>query len=240
MSTDRMIWLDSLRLIAGVSMVGLHATSDANGQPFPDFAVAERWGPMIIRAVVYTARTELFLLISLFLLMLSLDHRPRAYATVIQEQARRLLLPFAFWTVFYAFYNLNKSAAFGYDAWVWSQLQSPFIWMKYFLLGSSKYHMHFLPTLFGLVLFFPLFRCAVNRPWLGVAVLVGLVVKRWADGVLWGTYWDHQHLDLVLRFVKILTYCGYGMAAGAVYGVWRRGVNVRPLLWPVLALGAIL
>ena len=69
---NRLVWLDSLRLAAGVSMVGLHATSDATGQPFVDYTQAERVAPMLLRAVIYTARTELFLIISVFLLLMAL------------------------------------------------------------------------------------------------------------------------------------------------------------------------
>ncbi|MBE9475746.1 MAG: hypothetical protein IME92_01290, partial [Proteobacteria bacterium] len=78
-----MVWIDGLRLIAGVSMVGLHASSDVNGQPFPDFSLWERTGPVMFRSVMYLARTELFIIIALFLLFLSLDNRPRNYTAVI-------------------------------------------------------------------------------------------------------------------------------------------------------------
>ena len=73
---DRFVWLDSLRLAAGVSMVGLHATSDAQGQPFAQYETAERIAPMLLRAVIYTTRTELFLIISVFLLLMALEKRP--------------------------------------------------------------------------------------------------------------------------------------------------------------------
>jgi len=94
--SGRLVWLDSLRLIAGVSMVGLHATSDAMGQPFAQFDQADRILPMLVRAVIYTARTELFLIISVFLLLMALDNRPKTYRATIAVQARRLLIPFVF------------------------------------------------------------------------------------------------------------------------------------------------
>ena len=167
---NRMVWLDCLRLIAGVSMVGLHASSDTSGQPFSDFEVGERVFPVLFRAMVYTARTELFLIISLFLLTMSLDKRSRGYGATIKEQARRLLLPFAFWVVFFAFYRLMKASHFGYQDAIWQQLADPFQWLNYFMLGSVQYHMHFLPTLFGLVLMYPLYRIAVDRPMIGLVV----------------------------------------------------------------------
>ena len=118
--TGRQTWIDALRLFAGVSMVGLHVTADAQGQPFPDADPAARLAPMVLRALLYTARTELFLMISVMLLLMALSRRPRSYGTVMAEQARRLLIPFVFWTAFYAVYNLLKAWTLGYEAEVFA------------------------------------------------------------------------------------------------------------------------
>lgn len=222
MQAQRLVWLDALRLIAGVSMVGLHASADAAGQPFPDASFEERLPPLLFRAVIYTARTELFLIISVFLLLMALERRPRGYGQTIREQARRLLVPFAFWAVFYAFYNLIKAQSFGYEAAIWDQLGSLQAWLGYLILGDVKYHMHFLPTLFGLVLIYPLFRLAVAHPWLGLVVIVCLLIKREADLFLWSNLQNMPGFDYVLRLIKVLSYAGYGMLAGAFLGIWRR------------------
>ena len=89
-------------------MVGLHSTADPNGAPWVDYEPAARILPLAVRAVIYIARTELFIVISLFLLLMSLDSRERGYVATIREQARRLLVPFLFWCMFFAFYNLVK------------------------------------------------------------------------------------------------------------------------------------
>ncbi|KNG93653.1 hypothetical protein ATO11_10645 [Pseudaestuariivita atlantica] len=218
----RFVWLDACRLIAGVSMVGLHATADANGQPWVDYDPGERVLPMLLRAVIYTARTELFIVISIFLLMMALDRRPRGYRQTIAEQSRRLLVPFAFWVVFYAAYTLIKADSFGYaDAWL-AQLSDPAAWAGFLVLGDVKYHMHFIPTLFGLVLFYPLFRIAVAHPWTGFVVLACLIVKRELDVMLWSTFWSADWLPWAVRAVKIVTYIGYGMVAAAFWGIWSR------------------
>jgi len=222
MSVQRLVWLDALRLIAGVSMVGLHASADSSGLPFPDATTGERIAPLLFRAVIYTARTELFLIISIFLLLMALERRPRSYGATIREQARRLLVPFAFWTVFYAFYNLIKADAFGYAPSVWAQLATFDSWAGYFLLGDVKYHMHFLPTLFALLLMFPLFRLAVDHPWLGLVVVACLLVKREADVFLWSNAQGIIGFDYVIRAVKVVTYGGYGILAGAFLGIWRQ------------------
>ncbi|MCP5088917.1 MAG: acyltransferase [Rhodobacteraceae bacterium] len=239
----RMVWLDCLRLIAGVSIVGLHASSDINGQPFPDFEISQRVGPVLFRAVIYVARTELFLMISLFLLCMSLDRRPRGYGETIAEQARRLLVPFLFWAVFYAFYRLIKASYFGYDAMIWAELAASWQWARYLLLGSVQYHMHFLPTLFGLVLLFPLYRFAVRNPWLGLLVFLCLFTKREADVWMWANLQDMPGFPYLVRAVKILTYTGYGMVAGSFYGLIKQGIGHRRLsdwLFFAIASGALL
>ncbi|MEL6609232.1 MAG: acyltransferase [Pseudomonadota bacterium] len=222
MGAQRLVWMDALRLSAGVSMVALHATADANGQPFPDWPVEDRLIPLLIRAVVYIARTELFIIISIFLLLMALEARPRGYGPTIRQQVRRLLVPFAFWTVFYAFYSLIKATQFGYAPALWDALGQPMTWVEYFVLGTSKYHMHFLPTLFGLVLMFPLYRIARDHVWLGLLVVACLMIKREMDVFLWSSMADMPGFDFVLRAVKIVTYAGYGFVAAALLGLWQR------------------
>lgn len=232
---DRFIWLDSLRLAAGVSMVGLHATADSLGQPFTQFDAGQRIAPMLVRAVIYTARTELFLMISVFLLLMALEKRPKTYRETLRIQARRLLVPFAFWTVFYAIYNLIKANAFGYADAIVSDLLNPLSWIEYFSLGSVKYHMHFIPTLFGLLLFYPLFRLAQRLPILGALVLVCLLIKRELDLFVFAEFWGTEALPYVVRFVKISTYAGYGLMAGAFLGVWQQvGTELREKFLPLL------
>ena len=241
-NTSRMVWLDTLRLWAGVSMVGLHASSDINGQPFPEFEAVERIGPVLFRAIVYTARTELFLIISLFLLIMSLDRRARDYPTTILEQARRLMVPFAFWVMFFAFYRLIKAGYFGYDHVIWDQLFDPWAWLGYFLLGTVQYHMHFLPTLFGLVFLYPLYRTVIDRPWFGVVVLLCLFAKREADLWVWAQLSGYDWFPYLLRGIKILTYAGYGIIAASFYGIYNRGIddNLRRTVLPMALFAATL
>ncbi len=120
---NREVWIDGLRLLAGLSMVGLHASADAYGQPFPNASAEARVLPMLLRAVLYIARTELFLLISVFLLLMAVQARPRRYSETLRQLMGRLLPSFLFWTVFYLFYSLLKAQAFGYFPTALSQLQ---------------------------------------------------------------------------------------------------------------------
>ncbi len=229
MEKDRLVWVDGLRLIAGISMVGLHASSDINGQPFPDFSTWERSGPVLFRSIMYLARTELFIIISFFLLFMSLDNRPRSYRKVISEQSKRLMLPFLFWVIFYAFYRLIKAHYFGYDAAILIQLSNPVEWVGYFILGDVQYHMHFLPTLFGLILLYPICLIAIKSPWVGMVVLVGLFAKREIDIWLWAHTDVIPAADYIIRFIKILTYLGYGFVAAAALGIYKRIGNTKTL-----------
>lgn len=238
----RQTWIDALRLLAGLSMVGLHATADATGQPFPDWPAEARVIPMLLRAVLYTARTELFLMISIFLLFLSLSLRPRPYAHVIGEQAKRLLVPFLFWTAFYALYNLIKADSFGYLANELRRISSPQAWIGFLSLGTVKYHMHFIPTLFGLVLLYPLYRKAYDHPVLGLSILGFLLIKRELDGIIYAQFWGHDLLPYLVRGVKIVTYAGYGMAAAAFAGLWQSHARAELRRWcvPAAVLGVFL
>ncbi len=241
-AVSRQTWIDALRLMAGLSMVGLHATADATGQPFVAFQPDERIGVMLLRAVLYTARTELFLMISVFLLMQSLIQRPRGYAAVISEQARRMLIPFVFWTVFYAFYGLWKASVFGYATPMLADLSDVWSWAGFFLLGDVKYHMHFIPTLFGMLLMYPLFRSAYKYPVLGLLILLCLCVKREVDAFLFSEFWGEEWLGYAVRSVKILTYAGYGIVASALLGVWHRSQpqDRMTYLLPIIFSGILL
>lgn len=239
----RATWVDALRLSAGVSMVGLHASSDVTGQPFAAWEPVERIGPVLFRTVVYMARTELFIIVSLFLLIMALERRPRGYGETIREQARRLLVPFAFWVVFFAFFRLFKAYHFGYSDAIWSELTDPFAWMGYFLLGDVIFHMHFLPTLFPLVLFYPLYRLAVRYPALGLGILLCLALKREVDIWLWSNYKGMDGFMYAVRAVKVFTYMGYGLVAASFYGILKRNYDDaiwRKVSWVIFVVGTAL
>lgn len=242
-SSNRFAWLDTLRVLAGVCIVALHSSSDPAGNPFPGYPVAERIAPVLFRSVIYIARTELFMIISLFLLIMAMDRRPRPYPIMMREQARRLLLPFCFWVVFYAFYRLIKAHEFGYAPALLAQLRDPWNWLGYFVLGNVQYHMHFLPTLFGMVLLYPAYRMAVKRPELGALVILCLWAKLTIDQWAYATMAKTEYLEYVVRFVKIVTYGGYGLVAASFYGVLKQGFNEesgKSLFSTVLLMGVIL
>ncbi len=238
----RIVWLDALRLTAGLSMVLLHATSDPHGQPFPDATAAERAGPVLLRMFVYIARTELFIIIALYVLLLALEERPRSYFETARTQFRRLMLPYAFWSVFFVVWQTGKASSFGYLNSYLSELFSLKGALAVILLGKSYFHMHFLPTLLPLVLLYPLYRSAIAAPWAGLLLIPALLAKWELDNLLWAGSADAPWFPFALRAVKILTYAGYGFAAAALLALLRPRGHQAPRSWvaPLAFAGAML
>ena len=225
MKSARMNWLDIARLSAAFSIIGIHTTTDPKGKAFADFEVSERIFPVLMRTVTELASTEFFILLSLFLLAFKLERRPMPYLATMKQQVRRLLVPFAFWTVFYAFFVLIKANAFGYLDPMLVKLSSPKTWLEYFLLGKSQYHMHFIPTIFLIFLFHPIFKLALKSPILGLLVIPFLAFNITMSTWIWGNISDRTTLEYLVRAVKVLSYIGYGFAAYSILGLWQKKLN---------------
>jgi membrane-bound acyltransferase YfiQ involved in biofilm formation len=230
-----MPWVDALRLLAGVSMVVMHASIGPDGGVYPDAKPAERAVPVIIHGLAYLARTELFVIISLFLLTISMVQRPRGYWQTVKEQAKRLLIPFLFWAVFYITWNIFKGYHLGYGHWLVRDLGLIESWFGYFLLGDMKQTMHFLPTLFVLVLCFPLYRYAMRYPALGLTILATLALRQELNHWIWAKTFDPVIEQYLLRGTRILSFLGYGMLAASFYGLVSNP-KFRNWYWPVLSL----
>lgn len=111
------------------------------------------------------------------------------------------------------------------------------------MLGDVQYHMHFLPTLFGMVLLYPICLIAIEKPWIGVIVLLALFAKREADIWLWAHIDVTLVTDYLIRFVKILTYMGYGFVAAAALGIYKRmdsATGITPYFNVIFFVGVIL
>jgi len=236
----RMNWLDAARIAAAFCIIAIHSTTDSWGRPFPDVQSGERLFTVLFRTTAELVSTEYFILVSLFLLAFKLERKPLGYRDTMKLQARRLLVPFAFWTVFYALFQLFKAYQFDYQDSVMALLMNPATWVDYFLLGSSQYHMHFLPTLFALILFHPLYKLASRYPLLGLTVIPLLFLRDYLDSWLWGHVANQEVLEYLIRMVKILSYVGYGMAAYALFGWWKtqldRETSMRIMGFAIFAL----
>lgn len=218
----RMNWLDAARIAAAFGIIGIHSSSDRMGKAFFDYEMQDRIFPVLMRTVSELASSEFFIFLALFLLAFKLEKRPVSYGATMRLQAQRLLIPFAFWTVFYAFFVLFKANAFGYLDPMIDRVMSPSIWLDYFLLGSSQYHMHFIPTIFLILLFHPIFQLAVKQPLLGLLVIPFLAFNLSMSTWIWSNLSDKTTIEYLARTVKVLSYLGYGFAAYAVLGLWQR------------------
>lgn len=222
--SSRMVWFDANRVWAAVGVVLIHSTTDFSGRPFPDATVGERIVPVFLRSLGEFSGSEMFFFFSLFLMALRIDRRRLTYREAITTQAERLLVPFAFWTVFYALFRLIKAQAFGYAPQYAETLTQTDTWVAFFLLGKSQYHMHFLPTLFAIFLFYPVMRLAMRYPLLGVSLFATLGAMDHAQAFLWSLDISPLMRDYLVRITKVWGYVGYGLAAFALYSLWRDGL----------------
>jgi len=220
----RLVWFDANRVCAAMGVVLIHSSTDFGGKAFPDATQGERVIPVLLRSIGEFSGSEMFFMFSLFLMAMRMDKKMPAYGVAIATQAQRLLVPFAFWAVFYAFFRLIKADAFNYTPYIWDQLSQAKSWVGYLLLGSSQYHMHFLPTLFLLLLFYPVMRSATRYPVLGLTVVITIGVMNNLQGFVWGLDLDPTLRAYLLRGLKVFGYVGYGMAAFAIYGLWNDGI----------------
>lgn len=220
----RLIWFDANRVCAAIGVVLIHSSTNFQGQAFPDVTQGERFIPVVLRSLGEFSGSEMFFMFALFLMAMRVDKKMPTYGAAIGMQAQRLLVPFVFWTVFYAFFRLIKAETFHYTPYIWDQLGQAQSWYGYLILGKSQYHMHFLPTLFALFLFYPVMRSATRYPILGLTVVMTIGVMNNLQGFVWGLDLEPTLRDYALRALKILGYVGYGMAAFAIYGLWNDGI----------------
>lgn len=225
----RLSWLDTGRMMAAFFIIAHHSATDSGGKFFGSAEPSERFFPVFMRMTSELASTEFFFVISLFLLSLKLERRPAAYWPTMRVQARRLLVPFAFWAVFYAFWRLVKATHFGYEQTIWDQLSVWQNWLGYLTLGTSSYHMHFLPTLFLILLFHPILRIASKYPIAAIAVIPMLAMKLHLDSWVWGNVEDPVMRDYFIRGIKVFAYTGYGLLAYGLYGLFKKGLDHRTL-----------
>jgi surface polysaccharide O-acyltransferase-like enzyme len=220
----RLVWFDANRVFAAIGVVLIHSSTDFGGKPFLDATTSERLAPVFFRSLGEFSGSEMFFLFSLFMIAMRVDKGIPSYGSAVSAQAKRLLVPFAFWVIFYAFFRLIKADAFNYSSHIWNEITQVRSWLGYFTLGKVQYHMHFLPTLFVLFLFYPLMRVAMRYPLLGFTLVLTLGIMNNTQGFIWGLGLEPELRDYFLRALKIIGYVGYGFAAFALYGVWKDGI----------------
>lgn len=239
---NRLTWIDANRFYAACGVVMIHCSTDTTGGPFSKYEMADRVGPAFLRALGTISSSEIFLLFSLFLIALKIDRRPLSYSSVIRVQIERLIVPLIVWSIFYSFFKLIKASEFGYEQPLIEQLLEWNSWVDHLFLGNAQYHLHFLPTMFFLVLLYPAMRAAIRYPALILVVLPMLYTMNWIQIWLWERIDDPHTRDYLVFMVKILGYTSYGIAAFALYGIWKRGLaseDCRHLFWFLLMLALL-
>lgn len=240
---SRLIWLDANRFYAACGVIMIHSSTDTNGGPYTGYPVVEQIGPALLRSIATISSSEIFLLFSLFLLAMKIERRDPGYVEILKIQVQRLIAPLIVWSLFYAFFKLLKASEFGYAPAIWAQLSDPMSWVGYLFLGDAQYQLHFLPTMFGLVLIYPAMRAATKYPLLMLGAVPLLYAMDWCQAWLWGNVSDPLLRDYFVRFFKILGYTSYGLVAFGLYGIWNRGLEKRDcqtLFYYLLALGSII
>jgi len=235
--TSRLEWLDALRVAAGLSMVGLHATSDSQGQPWVAYDVGERVAPLLLRTLLYVARTELFIIIAIFLIMLNLEKVN--YRRSARKYWDNLAIPYLFWSLAFLVITSAKAMHFGYLSSYSEGLLSLSRWSRIIFLGEAKYHLHFLPTLIPLLLAYPLYTIAKRHPWWALIAFPLLLIKSEIDPIIWREFAGTDALPWIVRGVKLVSYLGYGFCAAALAWAWETRTPLK-LAWLFRAAACVL
>lgn len=220
---SRMLWLDASRVMAAIGVILIHSTTDAAGEPFRSPSPWMNLSTSFVRGVAELSGAEIFLVFSLFLLAHKVEKGGTSYGAILRQQARRLLIPFLAWSLFFAFFRLFKASAFNYSPAVWTELSSVRSWVSYALFGTAQYHLHFMPTLFFVILFFPCMTMARRFPQLGLLLIPFLVCMDYLQRWSWGYFTTLPDRLAAMQVIKNLGYLGYGMAAFSLYAFWQRG-----------------
>jgi surface polysaccharide O-acyltransferase-like enzyme len=225
-SAGRLGWLDAARVLAALLVIMIHCSADPAGNAFNNFPKEERIIPVMMRMVGEVSGAELFLVFSLFILAMRVD-RPNTpgFGPTIRLQGRRLLVPFAAWSVFYLCFRFVKASAFGYTNGLVKELSDWHSWIEYVLMGTAQYHLHFLPTLFVIMMFYPVLKAAIRFPLIGLSLIPLLYCMDTVQERIWALVTEPTTRDLLARAVKDICYTGYGFAAFSVFGIWRRGMT---------------
>ena len=166
-SQTRLVWFDANRVFAAMGVVLIHSSTDFGGQTL----CRCRTRGTLVPGLPALDRRILRLRDVLHVLAVPDGDAGRQQDAHLRGR-HRPRRPSACWcrlpsgSCSMPSSGCIKADAFGYAAYIWDQLGQVESWLGYFVLGKVQYHMHFLPTLFALFLFYP---CDARRHALSVA-----------------------------------------------------------------------
>jgi hypothetical protein len=170
----RYIGADWLRSLTLLSIILFHVVwQDAQFAKAASLATTEWFDVFLVVSTIFDNRS--LVVLSFFLLFAA--GGAATYNLTIMRRAKRLLVPYLAWTSIYPWLDLALSAVSGRYQTHIARISSFDFWLSGFFLGTVKEHLHFLPTLFGLTLIFPLFKmtCPII---VAIALIVAASVVR--------------------------------------------------------------
>lgn len=251
MKTNRIVWLDTMRLVAMFALVCCHCTDPFNFYPgtSPDIGEIKLWGALygaLVRPCV-----PLFVMITGALLLPVKDEMQPFY----KKRILRVLWPFLIWSVVYALFPwLTGVLGFGskvvLDCFPYAgdivTRQDFSVALQYiggiaFNFSPIAVHMWYIYLLIGLYLYMPIFSAwvekASDKAKLFVLILWGVTLlipyfNQFVSPYLWGTCsWNAY--GMLYSFASFNGYLLLGHYLRRINWPWRRTLGVSVPLFAV-------
>jgi surface polysaccharide O-acyltransferase-like enzyme len=251
MKTNRIVWLDTMRLVAMFALVCCHCTDPFNFYPgtSPDIGEIKLWGALygaLVRPCV-----PLFVMITGALLLPVKDEMQPFY----KKRILRVLWPFLIWSVVYALFPwLTGVLGFGskvvLDCFPYAgdivTRQDFSVALQYiggiaFNFSPIAVHMWYIYLLIGLYLYMPIFSAwvekASDKAKLFVLILWGVTLlipyfNQFVSPYLWGTCsWNAY--GMLYSFAGFNGYLLLGHYLRRINWPWRRTLGVSVPLFAV-------
>jgi hypothetical protein len=165
---------------------------------------------LLVASAIFDNRS--LAILSFFLLFLHHDSAP--YGETIARRARRLLLPYLAWTSIYPLLNLGLALLKGESQAYIAEISRASFWLSGYFLAATTPHLHFLPTLLVLTLFYPFYRMRLPLTAAIALLAVTSALRTTVEFFVIGEVYAPDIHDLVLLSAgRILEYLPLGIFA---------------------------
>lgn len=207
--------IEAVRLLAAFGIVAFHGGA---------------WGSVTVSAIAYGG-LMVFLMLTLWLSPGAAEAQRRGWRQLAVARARRLLLPWALWFLFYGLARVLDGGAFLELAQPWRAAgYGELAALTLGALAGTSIHLWYLPFVFAALTVLDELKARLPAGWLtgagAAAALLGLATAAW---------WRPATLDLPY---PLLQWADAGVAVGAGLLLWGR--PAWPLLRWRLAAAAVL